>query len=208
MQSYAAGQSITLLEKTIGQAFDETVAKHAHKEAVVSPPPGIAADLRRLGRRRRGNSSGSLGPRRSARRPSRHVGLELHRMDLPAGATAKIGAVLVNVNPAYRANDLAYILERSGMKAIFLYEQDARAHYGEVLAAARKGRALPLEHAVLLGTDQWRAMVAAGVRPPDESAGVHDVVNIQYTSGTTASRKGFCSPTTTWSITPIWWAAD
>ena len=105
-------------------------------------------------------------------------------------ATAKIGAVLVNVNPAYRANDLAYILERSGMKAIFLYEQDARAHYGEVLAAARKGRALPLEHAVLLGTDQWRAMVAAGVRPPDESAGVHDVVNIQYTSGTTGKPKG------------------
>ena len=54
-------------------------------------------------------------------------------------ATAKIGAVLVNVNPAYRTRDLAYILERSGIKAIFLHEQDARVNYAELLEEA-KGR--------------------------------------------------------------------
>ena len=190
MQSYAAGQSIALLEKTIGQAFDETVAKHAHKEAVVSRHQGLRLTYADLGAGVAETAAGLWG---LGVRPGDRVGMWasncIEWIYLQV-ATAKIGAVLVNVNPAYRANDLAYILERSGMKAIFLYEQDARAHYGEVLAAARKGRALPLEHAVLLGTDQWRAMVAAGVRPPDESAGVHDVVNIQYTSGTTGKPKG------------------
>lgn len=190
MRSYAAGPNIPLLGKTIGRAFDETVARHPSKEAVVSRHQGLRLTYAELAAGVAETAAGLWG---LGIRPGDRVGMWASNcvewICLQA-ATAKIGAVLVNVNPAYRAADLAYILERSGMKAIFLHEQDARVHYGGVLAAARKGRELPLQHAVFLGTEQWRAMIGAGVRPPDESAGIHDTVNIQYTSGTTGKPKG------------------
>lgn len=190
MRSYAAGPSIPLLGKTIGQAFDETVAKHSQKEAVVSRHQGLRLTYADLGAGVAETAAGLWG---LGIRPGDRVGMwasncvEWIYLQI---ATAKIGAVLVNVNPAYRADDLAYVLERSRMKAIFLHEQDARVHYGGVLAAARRSRELPLKHAVMLGTGQWREMIGAGVRPPDESADIHDAVNIQYTSGTTGKPKG------------------
>jgi hypothetical protein len=61
--------------------------------------------------------------------------------------------LLVNVNPAYRAHVLRYVLRKSGMKAIFLHARDARVGYFDILNEARKGRDLALEHSVLLGTD-------------------------------------------------------
>ena len=190
MQSYAAGPIVPLIEKTIGQAFDETVVKHARKEALVSRHQGLRLSYADLGAGVEAVAAGLWG---LGVRPGDRVGMwasNCVEWIYLQFATAKIGAVLVNVNPAYRADDLAYILERSAMKAIFLHERDARVHYGEVLAAAREGRELSLEHAILLGTAQWQDMVDAGVRPPVEKAGIHDVVNIQYTSGTTGKPKG------------------
>ena len=190
VRSYAAGPSIPLLGKTIGQSFDETVAKHSQKEAVVSRHQGLRLTYADLGAGVAETAAGLWG---LGIRPGDRVGMwasncvEWIYLQI---ATAKIGAVLVNVNPAYRADDLAYVLERSRMKAIFLHEQDARVHYGNVLAAARRSRELPLKHAVMLGTGRWREMIGAGVRPPDESAGIHNAVNIQYTSGTTGKPKG------------------
>ena len=105
-------------------------------------------------------------------------------------ATARIGAILVNVNPAYRARDLAYILERSEMKAIFLHERDARANYAEILDQACDAGKHSLRSRILLGTDQWKAMLACGVVPAPVAVSKDDVVNIQYTSGTTGSPKG------------------
>ena len=123
-------------------------------------------------------------------------------------ATGRIGAVLVNVNPAYRAHDLAYILERSGIKAIFLHEKDARANFLEILREARDGREIALEHAVVLeragepavsgpdGITSWSAMLAmpggldAADGVPAFQGNPGDVVNIQYTSGTTGKPKG------------------
>jgi fatty-acyl-CoA synthase len=105
-------------------------------------------------------------------------------------ATARIGAVLVNVNPAYRSHELCFVLRKSGMKAIFLNERDARANYFEILEEARRGQDLPWVHAILLGSDSWTKMVDTGVEPVPHAAGIDDVVNIQYTSGTTGSPKG------------------
>ncbi len=190
MQSYAAGPTIPLIGKTIGQVFDATAAKHPHKEAVISRHQGLRLTYADVSA---GVDEAAAGLWGLGIRPGDRVGMwasncvEWIYLQV---ATAKIGAVLVNVNPAYRANDLAYILKCSGMKAIFLHEQDARVHYGEVLAAAWKGREVSLEHAILLGTDQWKAMIGSGVRPQSEGADIHGVVNIQYTSGTTGRPKG------------------
>src|ERR1022692_1366972 len=76
------------------------------------------------------------------------------------------------------------------MKAIFLNERDARVGYLDILNEARKGQELALEQVVLLGTDAWSGMLAGGVDVPALTQTPEDVVNIQYTSGTTGSPKG------------------
>jgi fatty-acyl-CoA synthase len=102
-------------------------------------------------------------------------------------ACARAGLVLVNVNTASRTHELAFILRKSCMKALFLHERDSRAHYAGILAEAR-GDA-PLEHAICFGSAAWQQMLA-GPASVASSAAQSDVFNIQYTSGTTGSPKG------------------
>ena len=190
MQSYAAGPTIPLIERTIGEVFDETVAAHPDKEAIVSKHQGLRLTYRALADEVERTAAGLWG---LGIRPGDRVGMwasscvEWVYLQV---ATAKIGAILVNVNPAYRAHDLSYILNRSGMKAIFLYERDARVSYADVLAQAGELRSHSLQASVLLGTGQWQSMLDGGVRPDPGVRDKHDVVNIQYTSGTTGSPKG------------------
>ena len=77
-------------------------------------------------------------------------------------ACARIGAVMVNVNPAYRAYELAFVLRKSGMKALFLLEKDSRSDYRAILQEAMAGQALPLQHIIYFGTDSWIEMLANG----------------------------------------------
>ena len=190
MTSYRAGPAIPLIERPIGAVFDDTVAAHPDREAVVSVHQGIRLTYRELAEGVERTAAGLWG---LGLRPGDRVGMwasscvEWVYLQV---ATAKIGAILVNVNPAYRAYDLSYILDRSGMKAIFLYERDARIGYGDVLEQACQQCQHSLEASVLLGTDQWQAMLDGGVRPDPGALDKHDVVNIQYTSGTTGSPKG------------------
>jgi fatty-acyl-CoA synthase len=96
----------------------------------------------------------------------------------------------VNVNPAYRSVDLAYVLRKSRMRALFLNEKDARADYRVILEEARRGQTLPLEHVVFFGTESWRQFLASGSTLPSVQPRPDDATNIQYTSGTTGSPKG------------------
>ncbi|MCC6589980.1 MAG: AMP-binding protein [Bryobacterales bacterium] len=99
-------------------------------------------------------------------------------------ACARARLVLVNVNPAYRSHELRFVLRKSRMKAIFLWERDARANYRQILEEAEA----PGESLQVIYFDTFAGWKAFGELPAAEDP--HEVVNIQYTSGTTGLPKG------------------
>ena len=190
MKSYARGPALPLLEKTIGQVLADAVRRNPSGDALVARHQGLRVSYRQLQENAERTARGLWG---MGIRPGDRVGIwacncvEWVYLQV---ATALTGSVLVNVNPAYRAHELRYALRKSGMKAIFLHERDARVGYLDILNEARKGQDLALENVVLIGTDGWRAMWRHGVDVPRRTESPNDVVNIQYTSGTTGSPKG------------------
>jgi len=102
---------------------------------------------------------------------------------------ARAGAILVNINPAYRCHELRFTLRKSRMKAIFLWHADARADYAALLEEAASGQSLELQHSIYFDSPRWEELLhATGEIPSDIQP--HDVSNIQYTSGTTGTPKG------------------
>jgi fatty-acyl-CoA synthase len=190
MLSYARGPSLPLLDKTIGQILEDAAAHNPSGDALISRHQRIRLSYRGLQNQVEQTARGLWG---LGVRPGDRVGMwaaNCAEWIYLQVATARIGAVLVNVNPANRSHELRFVLQKSGMKAIFLHERDARANYLEILEDAHRAQDLPLAHAVLLGTDAWTNMLADGVEPAPPAASPDDVVNIQYTSGTTGSPKG------------------
>lgn len=190
MKSYSAGSAVSLCEEPIGKVFDDVAARDPDKEALVSRHQGLRLTYDELQFEVDSTAAGLWG---MGIRPGDRVGMwatscaEWVYLQI---ATARIGAILVNVNPAYRAHDLAYIIERSEMKALFLHERDARANYLEIKDQACLQSSHRLGNSVLLGTGEWEDMIEAGTTPDPVSVSNDDVVNIQYTSGTTGSPKG------------------
>ena len=190
MLSYARGPSLPLLDKTIGQILEDAARQNPSGDALISRHQGIRLSYRDLQSQVEQTGRGLWG---LGIRPGHRVGMwaaNCAEWIYLQVATARIGAVLVNVNPANRSHELRFVLRKSGMKAIFLHECDARVNYLEILEEARRAEELPLAHAVLLGTDAWTNMLANGVESASPAARPDDVVNIQYTSGTTGSPKG------------------
>ena len=188
MNSYVAGPQVALIEKTIPQVFDETVQQRGSRTAIISRHQKRHLSYEQLRSEVQRTAAGLWG---RGVRPGDRVGVwasncaEWVYLQL---ATARLGAVLVNVNPAYRARELRYILDKSRMKAIFLRERDARTNYLELLNEARAYT--PLAHAVLLDSDSWDHMIEQGTEPLAYAGDPDEVVSIQYTSGTTGSPRG------------------
>jgi fatty-acyl-CoA synthase len=109
-------------------------------------------------------------------------------------ATAKIGAILVNINPAYRTRELEYVLNQSGIKLLVAAQKLKDSDYAAMIAEVRP-RCPALADVVLLGTPEWQSLPEAG-RRLDRGAlerielDFDDPINIQYTSGTTGFPKG------------------
>ncbi len=111
-------------------------------------------------------------------------------------ATAKIGAILVSINPAYRAGELEYVLRQSGTRMLISAQQHKTSDYRALVEQVRD-RCPDLAEVVFLDSPDWGGLLAAGWEYPSDqlreiAAGLSfdDPINIQYTSGTTGNPKG------------------
>lgn len=188
--SYSRGPHLALRDETIFEALAEMAARHPAGEALVVRHQNARLSYRELKDRVDETARGLVG---LGLKPGDRIGVwasSCVEWVLLFLACARTGIVQVNVNPAYRSQDLGFVLRKSKIKALFLHCQDARADYRQILEETIAGRQLPLEHAVYLDEHSWTSMLADGVDVPATEIKAHDVCNIQYTSGTTGSPKG------------------
>ncbi|WP_210495463.1 AMP-binding protein [Patulibacter sp. SYSU D01012] len=194
-RSYAHGPSATpLLGDTIGEALERAAREHPDRPAVVACDQGVRLTYAELDRAVDGLATGLLargiaaGDRVGIWAPNRVEWL------LVQYATAKIGAILVNVNPAYRTHELAFALRQSGVRLLVTAPSFKTSDYVAMVSEVR-GELDALEDVVVLGTTEWDALAGHGPDPAalrDRAAtlGADDPINIQYTSGTTGFPKG------------------
>lgn len=194
--SYAHGaSSIPLLGETIGANLRRTVERFGAREALVVRHQGYRATYESLwaavGQAARGLLALGVAERDRVGvwSPNRSEWVVLQF------ATARIGAILVTINPAYKTSELEYVLNQAGVSVLFLARGFRQANYVAMLDEVRP-RCSQLLHAMVLEED-WDTFnqLGAGV-PHDElenrEAGLQfdDPINIQYTSGTTGFPKG------------------
>jgi fatty-acyl-CoA synthase len=188
--SYMRGAAIPLLDLTLSQALSKTAARFSDREALVVCHQHVRRTWSQLDEEVTRVASGLAG---MGLKPGDRAGIwasNCLEWVLLQYAAPRAGVVLVNVNPAYRSHELRYVLAKSHIRALFLRHRDPHADYRQILDESRDGHQLPLEHIVWLGEESWDAMLAGGAGVPEKPASPDDVVNIQYTSGTTGAPKG------------------
>src|SRR5689334_17231900 len=195
--SYAAGETdVPLLEQTIPDNLDATVAAFGAREALVDVAQGIrwtyaefGAEVARLARALLA-SGVTKGERVGIWAPN------CAQWTVVQYATAKIGAILVNINPSYRTHELEFVLKQAGISAVFLAESFKSSDYVAMLDEVRAS-CPGVRDSYVFGQDSWDALLARADEVTVEQvaqvqAGLdpHDAINIQYTSGTTGFPKG------------------
>jgi len=218
--SYVSGISDTpLIGKTIGDLFDDTAAKYPNNDALISRHQSLRYTYKELQEEvnRCAKALLHMGVTKGER-----VGIwapNCAEWCITQFATAKIGAILVNINPSYRTHELEYALKQSGASTMILQGAFKASHYVDMIcelapelrdsvASQFKSEKLPqMKHVVCMDEDlanegmwTWSDLMSIHEKTTDAELSdlqstlqFHDPINIQYTSGTTSAPK---EPTT------------
>ena len=202
-------------EDTIGEFFEKQVEKDPEKDFIVYPDRNLRFTYKEFDERVNLLAKGllSIGVGKGD-----HVGIWARNVPdwlTFMFATAKIGVVLVTVNTAYKSHELDYILKQSDMKALAIIDGFRNVDYVDTihelvpeLRTQERGKITSkeypyLKHVIYIGPEKHRGMyntnelMLLGKHTPDEelikvkkTVSNRDVVNMQYTSGTTGFPKG------------------
>ncbi len=195
MLSYAHGAcDEPLLGETIGENLERTVARVPNADALVSSHQGLrytyasfneavdrlASSMLREGLEH-GDRIGVWSPNRA-------------EWALAQYATAKIGVILVNVNPAYRTSELEYALGQAGCRWLLAARECKGSDFVAMIEEVGPGLDC-LERSVFFGTDEWESLAGGAtdgdaLRAAANKLDFDDPINIQFTSGTTGFPKG------------------
>ena len=162
MLSYSKGAEAPLLRTTIAEAFRETADRLPDNPALISRHQGARFTFAELTAEVERTARGLTGLGLSSQDRVGVWSTNCAEWVVLHLACARIGAVLVNVNPGYRAYELAFVLRKSRMKALFLWERDSRSDYKAILEEAVAAGNHTLEHVIYFGTDSWDGMRAKG----------------------------------------------
>ncbi len=195
--SYSHGASAQpLLGETIGGNLHRMATRYPASEAIVDVPTGRRWTYEQLDADTDSLASGllTLGIAKGDR-----VGIwapNCAEWVLLQYATAKIGAILVNINPAYRSHELGYVLQQSGIRLLVSAESFRTSDYRAMIDEVRDELS-DLEKVIYLGTVDWDGLLVTGIAASDDALftraatlAFDDPINIQYTSGTTGFPKG------------------
>jgi fatty-acyl-CoA synthase len=194
-KSYTSATSETpLLGDTIGQNLNRTVARYPDRLALVDRPAGLRLSYAELNAE---VDALALGLLSAGINKGDRVGIwapNCAEWTLTQYATAKIGAILVNINPAYRTSELEFVLNQSGCRTLVAAQRLKTSDYAAMITEVRPN-CPGLEQVVLLGTSDWHALLETGKKADNTALdaiqlSADEPINIQYTSGTTGFPKG------------------
>ncbi len=194
--SYVSGSSTQpLIGETIGENLRRTVERFPDREALVVPYQGYRATYRQFWDETSKVARGLLlrgvkkGDRVGIWAPNRAEWIEMQY------ATARIGVILVNINPAYRTHELEYALKHSGVSTLVLAKGFRQADYVAMVREVRL-RCPELKQTIVI-EDEWADLKHDAQRLGEQELShlerdlqFDEPINIQYTSGTTGFPKG------------------
>ncbi|MCO7222220.1 AMP-binding protein [Klenkia sp. PcliD-1-E] len=197
LPSYTSGTStVPLLGDTIGANLDRTAARVGEHEALVECATGrrwtypqLVADV----------DAFALGLHALGVAKGERVGIwapNCAEWVFVQYGTAKLGVVLVNINPAYRTHELSYVLQQAGISVLVASPAFKTSDYRAMVAEVRD-ECPALREVLFLGTDEWDRLMDTGraadrgfLAEREAELSADDPINIQYTSGTTGFPKG------------------
>ena len=195
--SYTAGPTdAPLIEETIDANFRATVAAHPDREALVVRHQGVRwsyteldAEIDRLARALLASGL-AVGDRVALWSPNRYEWV------LAQYATARIGVIMVCINPAYRTHELEFALNQSGSVMLLAAPEFKTSNYRQMWADVAE-QCPEIREAIFFDDPTWDALLERAekatsdeVKERSESLVNTDPINIQYTSGTTGLPKG------------------